>query len=499
MPKKITIDPVTRIEGHLKIEVLLDGGVVQEAKSSGTLYRGLERILKGREPKDANHITQRICGVCPVAHATASALTLDDAFGIAEKIPANGCLIRNLIFGANYVHNSILHFYHLAALDYVDVAKVKDSSSDIFKNFLKRSVYGPLLPQYRGDYRLSDELTSQLLHHYVEGLDFRRTAQEMLTIFGGKMPHNVGIVPGGANTQLTADKVTSFMSKLSELRAFIDNVYLPDVFTVGEAYEDYLGVGTGCGNLLTFGAFDRKDGGRAFVAGRVSEDNTYRKIDVSKITEEVANSWYGEDGAEDYSKEGAYSWIKSPRYGGEVYEVGPLARVMVGYANGDSRIKQLVDESLDKLKLSTGDMFSVMGRHLARAIEAKYVVSLMDGWIEELELGEPVYYGDYSVPAESKGIGFTDAPRGSLGHWIEIKDGKISNYRVISPTTWNGSPMDSRKQPGPLENSLIGTKVKDEENPLELVRIVRSFDPCLACAVHMVSMNGEIRGSINLL
>ncbi len=499
MAKKITIDPVTRIEGHLKVEVMVDGnGVVQTAKSSGTLYRGIEKILIGRAPKDANHITQRICGVCPVAHATASALSLDNAFGISEKIPRNGGIIRNLIFASNYVHNSILHFYHLSALDYIDAGKVQDLSPDIFKNFLKRSCYGPFLPQCKGDYRLSGEVTRELLVHYVQALDMRRTAQEMLTIFGGKMPHNVGIVPGGANTELSADKITSFMSKLSELEEFVDNIYLPDVFTVGGNYRDYFDIGKGCRNLLSFGVFDLEDG-RAYIPGRVSDGGSYEEIDVSKITEEVAHSWYTEEAEENYLKDAAYSWIKSPRYDGKVYEVGPLARVMINYAHGDSLLKQLVDDSLGKLKLKTGDMFSCLGRHLARALEAKHVISLMNEWIGGLELGGPVYYGDYSVPAEGEGSGFTEAPRGALGHWIEIKDGKIFKYRVISPTTWNGSPADSKNQPGPLESSLTEVKIKDEENPVELLRIIHSFDPCLACAVHMISPSGDFRVSLDVI
>lgn len=496
--RKIIIDPITRIEGHLKIEALLENNVVKEAKSSGTLYRGFEKILEGRDPRDANRISQRICGVCPASHATASAFSLDNAFGIVEKIPGNGRIIRNLILAANYLHNHILHFYHLVALDYVDVARVKDEEDLPLNSFFSRENYGPLYPRYSGDYRLSKEENKQLLLHYLKALDMRREAQEMLSIFGGKMPHNIAVVPGGATTPLTIDKVSSFRFRLNELKEFVDNVYLPDLLIVGGNYPDYFNRGKGCANLLSFGVFDLEKGKRFYQAGRTSSPLLYEDIDFSKVTEETEHSWYIKEDSPDYSKKGAYSWIKSPRYDEKVYEVGPLARVLVNYASGDSQAKELVDTILKKLKLKKENLFSILGRHLARGMELKLLLPQMEEWLSELKLGEPVC-ADYSLPEEGRGAGFTEAPRGALGHWLEIKGGKILHYRVISPTTWNASPRDKRGQPGPIEQAIIGLKVKDERNPFEIVRAVRSFDPCLACAVHLITPSHREIGSFRVV
>jgi hydrogenase large subunit len=497
---KIIIDPISRIEGHLKVEVVVEEGKVKDAQSSGVLLRGIELILRGRDPRDAQRITQRICGVCPTSHATAAALTLDSAFGISDKIPDNGRIIRNLILGAAHIADHILHFYHLTALDYVDVAKIaryngNDPGLNSIKRFIERGELAPFAPRYEGDYRLPDKVNEQAVAHYVQAFDMRRKAQEMLSIFGGKMPHNVGIVPGGVTIVPTVDKITSFLWRLNELRDFIDNVYLPDVLAVAEAYGDYWGIGVGCGRLLSYGSYELV-GKRLFNSGLVSTKLNLGELDTARISEEVKHSWYADHSsgkhpaqgelvvAED--KEGAYSWIKSPRYQGEVYEVGPLARVLVTYASGDPVVKALVEPILARCKLAPGDLFSVLGRHLARALETKFVADAMVGWLLELKPGAPVYT-EYDIPEEAVGAGLIGAARGALGHWIEIGEGKIANYQVITPSTWNISPKDDREQPGPLEQAIIGTKIRDEANPFEIVRIVRSFDPCLACAVHLLT------------
>ncbi|MFC1928187.1 nickel-dependent hydrogenase large subunit [Chloroflexota bacterium] len=502
---KIVIDPVTRIEGHLKIETVIEDGVVKEAWTTGNLFRGFEIILRGRDPRDAQVITQRICGVCPQSHGMAAALNLDSAFGISDKIPDNARIIRNLIQGAHVAQDHILHFYHLAALDYVDITDVakyegRNSNLNSVKDFISRGELGPFVPRYEGDYRLPPEVNQQATAHYLEALEIRRMGHEMVSIFSGKIPHSVGIVPGGVTATPTIDMITSFLWKLRRLQDFIDNTYIPDVLAVASAYPDYCEVGVGCKNLLSYGAYDlegeepdltkRK---RLFTQGVTSANLKPGKLDINKITESVKHSWYQNPSTglhpshgetkPDYGKEEAYSWVKAPRYDGKVYEVGPLARVAVTYANGDPVMTKLVDSALAQLKASPSALFSVMGRHLARALSAKFIADSLEKWLLELKPGEPTFV-EYTIPDEATGVGLTEAARGALGHWIEIKEQKIANYQCVVPTTWNASPKDDNGNPGPIEQAINGTKVKDKDNPFELVRIVRSFDPCIACAVH---------------
>jgi hydrogenase large subunit len=484
--KYTTIDPVTRIEGHLGIEVAVDKGVIKEAKASGTLFRGFELILKGRDPRDASRLTQRICGVCPAAHSTASALCLDSAFGVTGKIPSNAGLIRNLIFGSNFLQSHILHFYHLAALDYVDAAKATGKIA-------------PFVPRYEGDYRLSDKANQEAVAHYIRALDIRRKSHEMLAIFGGKMPHNIGIVAGGVTEKPTEDKIINFLWRLNEIRDFIDQYYIPDVIAVAGAYPDYFEIGKGCGNLLSYGGFPWEQG-LFFKSGTVSGDLKLNKFFPENITEDVKHSWYtdeitgkhpakGETAPSAGKKEG-YSFLKSPRYQGKVYEVGPLARTVVNYAAGDKKVKQAVDSLLSKFKAGPGVLFSVLGRHAARALEAGIMADTMAEWVQQLRPGEPTI-AEHEIPLSGEGAGLSEAPRGSVGHWITIQDKKIARYQVISPTAWNGSPQDDKGQPGPIEQALIGTKVKDKDNPFEIVRIIRAFDPCIACAVHLIDGQGN--------
>ena len=517
---KIVIDPVTRIEGHLKIEVTVDKGVITDARSTGNLFRGIELILKGRDPRDAQIICQRICGVCPQSHAIAAALNLDSAFGIAQKIPHNGRILRNLIHGAHVVQDHILHFYHLTALDYVDITAVssyqgKDPNLKSVKDFIARGELGPFLPRYEGDYRLSTQANQEAVAHYLKALEIRRTGHEMVSILSGKVPHSVGVIPGGVTSMPSTDKVMAFLWKLKEIQDFINNIYIPDVLAIASAYPDYFEIGAGPKNLLSYGAYDLESENpdltkrkRLFRQGTVSSELKPEALDASRIIEYVRHSWY-EDSTSGrhpsqgetkpkYGKDDAYSWIKAPRYDGKVYEVGPLARVLVTYAWGEEEMRKLVDWALGELKAPAEAMFSVLGRHLARALCAKYIADNMEKWLFELKEGEAAFV-EYELPEEGVGMGLTEGARGALGHWIEIKDKKIFNYQCVVPTTWNASPRDDKGNPGPIEQALIGTKIRDEGNPFEILRIVRSFDPCLACAVHLLVPQGEELGRFQVV
>ncbi len=469
MPKVI-VDPVTRIEGHLKIEVEVEGGKVVSAKSTGTLFRGLELILRGHEPRDAQEIIQRICGVCPIGHGTAATLALDDAFKI--KPPSNGRIIRNLILGANYIQSHILHFYHLAALDYV---KAPDNIP-------------PLAPRYEGDYRLPDAVNTAAVNHYLQALEMRKKAHEMLAIFGGRMPGQRAIVPGGVTETVDTQKIVHFKYRLAELIDFIDNVYVPDVLAVADVYKDWFEIGVGCKNLLAYGAFPVDDNGTLFFKRGVYTEGSEGELDPDKITEEVKYSWYNDDTGgnkptesvitPEPNKEGAYSWLKAPRYDGKVHEVGPLARMWIAK---DPKIRALGDKA-----------FSVMGRHTAKALECQKLAHAMADWVMQLKPGKPTCT-PHKVPNEADGMGLTEAARGALGHWIRIEGGRIAKYNAVVPTTWNGGPRDEKGQPGPIEQALVGTPVKDPNNPIELVRVVRSFDPCIACAVHVITPGRDVR------
>jgi len=514
MSTRITIDPLTRIEGHMKIEATIDNEEVKDARCSGTLFRGFEIILQGRDPRDAQRITQRVCGVCPAVHATASTLNLDSAFGIADKIPDNGRILRNLILGSNFIQSHILHFYHLAALDYVDVTSVsdysgKDADLKTVRDFISRGELEPFTPRYEGDYRFDRETNQILVKHYLTALHMRKLAHEMLTMFGGKMPHNAAVVPGGVTEHPTVDKITGFLWRLNSLREFIDNTYIPDVIAVARAYPEYFKIGSGPGNFLCYGAFDL-DGKNAnyetrqrlFTQGAVEEMNTFKNLDTTSITESVKYSWYeGEDSLRPLEeetkphprKQDAYSWIRAPRYQGNVYEVGPLARWVVSYFGGNKKVKQMLDGLIKDINIDISDLNSTLGRHAARALDAKLVADSMVDWVLELKPGEPVCI-PFDIPQESEGMGIVDGPRGALGHWIRIKDKKIEKYQLVVPTTWNGSPRDHKGQPGPMEQALMKTRVKDAQNPYELVRIARSFDPCLACSVHTLDLKGKKMG-----
>jgi hydrogenase large subunit len=509
---KIIIDPVTRIEGHLKVEAVVEGGAIKDARCSGMLFRGFERILEGRDPRDAQMITQRICGVCNHCHTTAAALNLDSAFGIADKIPDNARIMRNLTMGFHQVQDHILHFYHLAALDYVDVAAVAsyagtDRTLNSIKAFVARGELAPFVPRYEGDYRFTSALNQELVSHYCQALEMRRRGHEATAILAGKVPHACTVTPGGMTEVPTVDKIATLRWRAKELKEFVEDVYVPDVLKVAEVYGDYFEIGKGCGNFLAYGVYDL-DGGnpdytkraRFFKQGATTTALKHAPLDLAQITEWITHSWYedtapgrhpsqGETKPQPYKKEG-YTWIKAPRYAGRPYEVGPLAMIAVGYAAGDPAIKEMVDSLLGHFKASPQVLFSVLGRHAARALCSLHTARSLEQWVLELKPGEPAYC-EYTIPEEASGVGIVDAARGALGHWVAIKDRKIEKYQCVVPTTWNASPRDDQGVPGPMEQALIGTRVRDEANPFEIVRIVRSFDPCIACAVHLLNPKGR--------
>ena len=478
MPTVISIDPVTRLEGHLKIEVTLDyvQGVqkVVDAHATGTLFRGLETILTNRTPLDAPDITQRICGVCPVSHGMASVQVLDKAANLT--VTDNARIMRNLVLGSNFVQSHILHFYHLAVQD-----------------FIEGPAMAPWQPSWTADKRVSAADTQALVDHYVLALEMRRKAHEMGALFGGRLPHPPAFVPGGFSATPRPDRIAEFGAYVAELIPFIRDVYIPDVETLGQYYTDYYTIGRGYGNLLAYGVFDQDAAGTTkllrrgrVVAGAVAAADGLRitgggsalkvqPVDFNAITEQVTYSWYGDSTnnlnpsvgatAPQYPKNGAYSWLKAPRYKGVAYEVGPLARMWV---NGDYRRG-----------------ISTMDRHLARAHEALKVATALQQWVSQLDPAGAVHTR-YSIPVAASAFAATEAPRGALGHWVRIANEKIANYQVLTPTCWNASPRDTAGKRGPIEEALIGTPVLDIGQPIEVLRVIHSFDPCLSCAVHVM-------------
>ncbi|MEW6189611.1 MAG: nickel-dependent hydrogenase large subunit [Actinomycetota bacterium] len=498
MAQKITIDPITRIEGHLKIEVEVEDGKVKEAYSTAAMARGFEQLLIGKDPRDAQIVTQRICGVCPASHGLAAAQNLDKAF--EAKVPDNARIIRNLIVGSNYVMSHILHFYHLAALDYLDVMAIaKYTGKDPRLLAVKDKIVGlveaedtyPLTPRYDPDeFSVDDpEIVTTAVAHYLEALEKRKKAQEMLTIFGGKMPCYCTLVPGGVTIHPTPDMIAAFKYHLMDLIDFVNNVYLADVLAFGTGPLlpiHQLKVGAGVGNFLSFGMFDLGVSGdykNRFLKSGVIMDGKLEEVgefDPTKIEEAVKYSWYTEDcgglhpteGKTEYDldKEGAYSFAKAPRYDGKPVEVNTLARMLI---TQDKGFMDLVNK--------IGAHPSAVARHAARAWECKMVAEAMLDWLDELvdnlKAGNTDICDDKPVPEKGKGIGMVEAPRGCLLHCVQIEGKKIKRYQVIAATNWNVCPRDDKGQRGPIEEALVGTPVPDPNNPINVVRVVRSFDP----------------------
>lgn len=504
MSKTITLDPVTRIEGHLAIKVDVEAGKVTGAHVAGEMFRGFEQILRGRDPLDAQHITQRICGVCPVEHGIASVLAQEAAHQITPT--NNGRIVRNLLQGANYIMSHITHFYLLSAVDFVDVAAITSYSGGD-PALLELQVWvktqlaaklvapaAPFLPRYAAKYLADANANYAALRHYLEALDVRAVAHQMGALFAGKLPHAATLVPSGVTEHVSALKITAYQNCLARLRSFIDNAYLPDVLAVAGAFPEYFAIGRSPGNFLSYGVFpESSEPNSRFLPPGVLIGGKLQPVDIEAITEDVGHSLFSSaSGRKPFDgetipapdKAGAYSWLKAPRYAGQVVEVGPLARMLVAYHDGHNpTLRAAVDTVLKVAGRGAQDLNSVLGRHAARAIECKLIADRCATWVEQLVADQPTA-AQFTPSPSGRGVGLTEAARGALGHWLEIRDHKIANYQCVVPTTWNCSPKDDHGTPGPIEQALIGTPVADPDNPIEVARVVRSFDPCLACAVH---------------
>ena len=544
MAKRIIVDPITRIEGHLRIEVEVDNSnVITDAWSSITLWRGIETILKGRDPRDAGLMVQRFCGVCTYAHYEASILACEDAFKV--KPPPNARIIRNLINGAQYLYDHIMHFYHLHGLDWVDIvsalsadpkkavemaksynANPYNCSETHYKavqqrltKFVKSGRLGPFANAYWGNpsYKLPPEANLIITSHYLDALQVSKLGAQMMAIFGGKNPHPQTLVVGGVTCvmdALDAARLGEYLFRLKELKNFVETAYIPDVLLAATYYkgEGLAGTGGGVKNYLAYGGFPLDDdwNNLLFPRGLVKDRDLTKtlKLDETKITEEATHSWYkgseplhpykgttdpdytGYDKTGNVKGDGKYSWCKAPRYDAQPYEVGPLARFIVAYAQGHKEIKPLVDQTLKATGLPASVLFSTLGRTAARALETKYVGDHIEGWINELvkniKAGDTRTWTRCDVPDKGEGRGLTEPPRGALGHWIRIENKVIANYQAVVPSTWNCSPRDKAGKRGPYEESLIGTKLANVDQPLEILRTIHYFDPCMACAVHII-------------
>ncbi|KPF95366.1 hydrogenase [Rhodopseudomonas sp. AAP120] len=573
--RRIVVDPVTRIEGHMRVEVNLDSGnVIRNAVSTGTMWRGIETILKGRDPRDAWAFTQRICGVCTGTHALTSVRAVENALKIA--IPENANTIRNIMQLTLQVHDHVVHFYHLHALDWVDVVSALKadpkatstlaqsisawplSSPGYFKEiqtrlkkFVESGQLGPFKNGYWGHaaYKLPPEANLMAVAHYLEALDFQKDMVKIHAIYGGKNPHPNWLVGGvpcainidgvGAVGAVNMERLNLVSSIIDQMVTFVDQVYLPDLQAIASFYKDWTyGGGLSGKSVMSYGdipehandysAASLKLPCGVILNGNLAEVYPVDLTDPSQVQEFVAHSWYKYpdetkglhpwDGVtepnfklgpnakgtktriEALDEEAKYSWIKSPRWKGNAVEVGPLARYIIGYAQNKAEFKEPTDKLLKDLGLPLPALFSTLGRTAARALEAQWAAHQLryfqDKLVATLKAGDSATanvdkWSPESWPKDVKGVGFTEAPRGALGHWVKIKDGKIDNYQAVVPTTWNGSPRDPKGGIGAFEASLLDTPMADPEKPLEILRTLHSFDPCLACSTHVISEDGR--------
>lgn len=560
---RIVVDPVTRIEGHLRIEAQVEGGMITDAWSSGTMFRGIELIVRGRDPREAWIWAQRICGVCTMVHALASVNSVEDALGI--EIPPNAQLVRNIIASTQTIHDHIVHFYHLHALDWVDVVSalkadpaktsalaqsISDwplSSTKYFKGVQDKltalvaskqlSLFGA---GYWGHpaYHLPPEANLMAVAHYLEALKFQKDFIRIHSVLGGKNPHLQTFLVGGMATSLdpnepgatvNPERIDFLLEVAKTAQAFTSQVYIPDVLAVAGFYRDWFERGEGLGNFMCYGAYPQgsiKDPGDFFLPRGIIRNrdlSTVHPLDPKNVAEYVAHSWYEYSGGDQASKhpfdgetnpkysgpkppfeflevDQKYSWLKAPRYEDQPMEVGPLSRLLIAYASGQPDVKKLVDGTLAALKAPPTALFSTLGRIAARALETQLLADTLTGWIQKL--GDNIARGDVRIhngekwnpdtwPETARGFGFFEAPRGSLGHWVEIENKAIKNYQAVVPSTWNAGPRDAHGQRGAYEAALAKTPIADPERPLELLRTVHSFDPCLACAVHVVDARGR--------
>jgi hydrogenase large subunit len=562
---RIVVDPITRIEGHLRIEADVEGGKIVDAFSSGTMVRGFEIILKGRDPRDAWAFTERACGVCTTVHALASVRTVENALDIV--VPPNAEAIRNIMFCTQYVQDHVVHFYHLHALDWVDVvsalsADPEDTSSvaksisswpksspryfaDVqhrIKTFVESGQLGIFANGYWGHpaYKLPPAVNLLAVAHYLEALEWQKEVVKIHTIFGGKNPHPnylVGGAPCSLNPEdsmtINAERLAMVGGLIKQAIEFVEKVYIPDLLAVAGFYPEWFGIGGGLSNYLSYGDLPTNgfaDVGnfkfpRGAIIGRdLGTVHEVKGDDPDQVQEYINHSWYNYEGASDdqglHPWEGQtnlnytgpkppyehldtsakYSWLKTPRWKDLPMEVGPLARMLVGYASGQTEIQDVVNEALGALNAPVTALFSTLGRTAARGLETRLVVHWMkefyDSLLFNIKNGDTrTHTGDRwepsTWPAEARGVGLTEAPRGALAHWIVIKNGKIDNYQLVVPSTWNASPRDPQGQRSAYESSLVDTPVANVDQPLEILRTVHSFDPCIACAVHLHDPDGK--------
>ena len=552
MSRTITLDPVTRIEGHLRIDIEVDGDHVTRAWSSAQMWRGIELILKGRDPQDAWTYAQRFCGVCTTVHAISSIRAVEHALKV--EVPVNAQLVRNLMIAQHSVQDHLVHFYHLSALDWVDIvsalqadpaktAQLAQSLSDwpgnsatefkAVKDRLKAFVDGGKLGIFASGYwghpamKLPPEANLMALAHYLKAFDYQRKAAQAVAILGGKNPHIQNLVVGGVATAINLDNLATlnlerlaFMrSLMEEARDFVQQVYYPDILAIAAAYKEWFGIGSGVTNYLAVPEFPQDTRSTRFgLAGGIISNGDLQTIRfvkdhrdeylIANFQESVARAWY--EGAEslhpwkgvtqpnytDFAADAKYSWCKAPRLAGQPVQVGPLAQILVNYAAGDVRIRRLVDEANAKLGLTLKDYHSTMGRLLARGMRAHLMADLSLEFLDQLTAnlvsGDQAYANPTEIPdGEFQGVGFHEAPRGSLSHWMVIKNRKIENYQAVVPTTWTASPRDDKGIAGPYEASLVGNPVIQADKPLEVLRTIHSFDPCIACAVHTIDPSGS--------
>jgi hydrogenase large subunit len=561
---RIVVDPITRIEGHLRIEAEIKDGKIVDAYSAGTMVRGFEIILKGRDPRDAWAFTERACGVCTTVHALASVRTVEDALGIT--VPPNAELIRNLMFCAQYMQDHVVHFYHLHALDWVDVvsalkadpAKTSEiaqtisnwpkSSRGYFSDLQKRLTgfvnsgqLGIFANGYWGHtaYKLPPEVNLLGVAHYLEALEWQKEMVKVHTVFGGKNPHPNYLV-GGAPCSFNLDEANAINAErlamvgklFDDGMEFINQVYIPDLLAVAGFYKEWGAIGGGLSNYLAYGDLPMhgyadvehfKFPRGAILNRDLGKVHPVDGHDTKQVEEFIAHSWYEYSDGDQAGKhpwvgetklsysgpkppyehldvDKKYSWLKTPRWKGNAMEVGPLARVLVAYASGSAEVKDLVGFALKKLDVPVGALFSTLGRTAARGLEtilvARWAKEFYDQLLSNIKNGDTRTFNKEkwdpeSWPAEAKGVGLTEAPRGALAHWIVIKDRKIENYQLVVPSTWNASPRDPKGQLSAYEAALIGTPVKNPDQPLEILRTIHSFDPCIACAVHLYDEKGR--------
>ena len=565
MSERIVVDPITRIEGHLRIVAQMDGNKIASAYSSGTMVRGIEIILQGRDPRDAWAFAQRICGVCTLVHGLASIRSVENA--LSYKVPKNADLIRNLMAGAQYIHDHVMHFYHLHALDWVDVVSAlgadpkatselaqslsnyPKSSPGYFadmktklKNFVEAGQLGIFANAYWGHpaYKLPPEANLMAVSHYLEALSWQRDVARLQTIFGGKNPHPNFVVGGvpcaidlNSDSAINAKKLAQVQDIINQMKIFVEQVYLPDTLAIASFYKDWGSRGEGLGNFLTYGDFPANGmddpSGYLIPPGAILNRDLSTIHDVNmnaaeEIQEYITHSWYDYESGKNtglhpyvgetslnytgpkppyqhLDVEQPYSWMKSPRWKGHAMEVGPLARVLMLYASGHEQTKELVGMTLSKLDIPVEALFSTLGRTAARTLETKIIADAMQGWYDSLisnikmddtKTFNEVLWEPSSWPKQAQGVGFMEAPRGGLAHWIVIENEIIKNYQAVVPSTWNAGPRDASGQPGAYEAALADNHVlHDVEQPIEILRTIHSFDPCIACAVHLSDSNGE--------